>query len=75
LCFMSTVIIKHRQCLAFWSWRLAFHCTRSNFLICTLSRPTGNWFIFIVSCTRGCPKKVKFSSQSHTQTLCGILPS
>jgi hypothetical protein len=42
-CFLRTVTIKHRRCLAFWSRRLAFHCTRLNFLIYTLSRPTGNW--------------------------------
>jgi hypothetical protein len=71
-CILRIVIIKHRWFLAFFSWRLAFRCTITHFVMHTVSRPTDNWFClccFLWSCSN----KVEFSKQSHTQTLWRIL--
>jgi hypothetical protein len=54
--------------LAFWSWTLAFHCTRTYVLIYTLSRLTADC-IFIVSVH----DKVEFTV-SRVWTLWGTLP-
>jgi hypothetical protein len=69
LCFLRTVIIKHRKCLAFWSSRFAFHCIRIRVLIYTLSRPAGNWLYLYHFLCLGLP--LTFSKQSCTHKPCG----
>jgi hypothetical protein len=79
-CSFGTVVIKHRQCLAFWNQRITFCCTRTYVLNYAQWKLTGNWLYLLSFLVLWVPWHIGIfqsitHTHTHTHTLWGTLPA